>query len=131
MTIDDTALRTEMGVLRTIAGYPRLIDARELDACAALFADDAHLEMMGQVFRGVEAIRTWMETLRQSQPGIHLTTNTLVERVAPGRAAATSDVAFIRHDESGWQIVFAGRYIDEFTDAGDRWLFTRRVFQMA
>lgn len=129
--MDDTLLRTEIGVLRTIASYPRLIDARELDACAALFADDAHLDMLGNVFQGIEAIRPWMETLRKSPPGIHLTTNSLVEHVAPGRAAAVSDVAFIRNGEAGWQIMFAGRYIDEFIDVGDRWLFTSRVFQMA
>jgi ketosteroid isomerase-like protein len=128
--MNDARLRTEIGVLRTIASYSRLIDARELDACAALFADDAHLDMLGQIFRGIEAIRPWMETLRQSPSGIHRTTNSLVEYIAPGRAAAVSDVDFIRHGEAGWQLMFAGKYIDEFIEADDRWLFTSRVFQM-
>jgi ketosteroid isomerase-like protein len=128
--INEDMLHAEIGILRTIASYPRLIDARDLDACAALFVDNARLEMLGHVFRGIQAIRTWMETLRQSPPGIHLTTNSLIEHIAPGQAAAVSDVVFIRQGDAGWQIVFAGKYIDKFIEAGDRWLFASRIFEM-
>ena len=121
----------EAGVARTITRYARTVDGRDMAACAALFTEDARITVMGETHVGSEAIKAWLALLAKSPPGIHLTTNTLVEPAGPGRATATSDVAFIKREEAGWKIVVAGQYSDELVARGDHWLFASRTITLS
>jgi ketosteroid isomerase-like protein len=115
------------GVQRTIACYARAMDGRDLQSCVALFTEDAVIEVMGQRYAGVGAIRGWMNELAKSPPGIHLTTNTVVQAVSADEATAISDVAFIKRLEGGWQILAAGKYEDQLRRNGSQWQFIKRT----
>lgn len=129
--MNDTMLKVDAGVRRTIAAYARHVDGRDMDQCASLFAPEARIAVMGESHEGAVAIRAWLNQLARSAPGIHLTTNTLVEMIGEGRASAVSDVAFIKRDDSGWRIVVAGQYADELVESDGRWLFANRTITLS
>jgi len=113
-------------VQRMISTYARTMDGRDIPSCAALFAEDAVIEVMGQRHAGLAAIRTWMNELAKTPPGIHLTANTLVQAAGEGEATAVSDVAFIKQVDGAWRILTAGRYEDRLRRTDSEWRFVSR-----
>lgn len=129
MVDDETGV--VIGVQRTISAYARLVDGRDMANCAKLFTDDARITIMGEVHEGGVAIRAWLDGLAKSAPGIHLTTNTLVDASGRDEACATSDVAFIKRDETGWKIIVAGQYVDTLRRGSGGWQFTSRTISLS
>lgn len=127
----DNATEVIVGVQQTIAAYSRFLDGRDMARCAALFTPDASMTVMGQVHEGDAAIRAWLDSLASSPPGIHMTSNTLVEVLGADEAAATSDVAYIKRDEAGWKVLVAGQYVDRLTRGPDGWQFSSRVINLS
>jgi ketosteroid isomerase-like protein len=129
--MSDTETGVVVGVQRTISAYARLVDGRDMAGCARLFTDDARITVMGEVHDGRVAICTWLDGLAKSAPGIHLTTNTLVDSSGGDDARATSDVAFIKRDETGWKILVAGQYVDTLRRGSGGWQFTSRTISLS
>jgi ketosteroid isomerase-like protein len=127
---DMEMLFAEAGVRRTIAQYAAHLDARDLDACLALFADDARFVAMGQEMAGHGDIAGWLAGLPDAPAGIHLTTNTVIAVESPSTASARSDFALIKKDDAGWRVTIAGRYADRFVRKGGSWLFASRIIDI-
>lgn len=117
----------QTGARDTIARYAITMDTHDIDGCTNLFAADAQVEAMGEIIIGAAQLRAWMERLAQRPPGIHLTTNIVVDQIDETHARAVSSIAMIRPGEGGgWKVTAAGNYHDEFVFARRRWLFTLR-----
>jgi ketosteroid isomerase-like protein len=127
---DEEVLLAEAGVRRAIAQYAAHLDARDRDACLALFADDARFVAMGQEMTGHEDIAGWLVGLPDAPAGIHLTTNTVVTCDCPSAASARSDFALIKNGGAGWHVTVAGRYADRLIRHGGRWLFVSRIIEI-
>ena len=122
----------QTGVRDAIARYAIAMDSRDMDGCANLFAMDAQVDAMGEIIIGAAQLRAWMARLAQRPPGIHLTTNVVVDQIDETHARATSSIAMIRPGEGGgWNVVAAGNYHDEFVFAQGRWLFAKRKMMIA
>lgn len=109
-----------------IASYAAAVDGRDKEAALALFAQDARLNVMGQEIEGSDGVAGWIDSLFASPPGIHLTTNTVIQLTDASTASARSDVAFIKRDENGWKILVAGQYLDTLVNRDGNWLFQGR-----
>ena len=128
----DFGIEAQIGVRDSVARYAITMDGRNIDECASLFAQDASIEVMGETFVGREQIRSWMEMLAENPPGIHLTTNTVVNQIDETHATAISAVGFSKRGEGGgWQIMVAGFYTDELTLVDGRWLFSKRRISLS
>lgn len=132
MTYDNQLIGADLGVRRLIAQYAAHVDSRRLDEAVALFAPDASVVVNGETHEGRDAVRGWFEGLFQTPPGMHLTTNTVVDidPAQPDRATAWSEVAYIRKLENGWSVMVAGRYEDVCQLSEGGWLFTNRTIEI-
>jgi ketosteroid isomerase-like protein len=120
----------DSAVRAVIAEYAHAIDSRDLDACIALFSDEASLVVNGELFTGRDAIRGWLDSLAQAPPGLHLTANTLV-REDGERLHAISEFAFVRRGDAGWSVIAAGRYTDTFREEDGALRFLRREVEVS
>ena len=106
-----------------LARYAHATDDRRFEDCGRLFALGAQLVVGRHTFDGREAIvATVRAAAANSEPGKHINMNIDAE-VDGDRASVTSDFVFIKADRT---VGSAGRYIDELTFDGGRWLFAKR-----
>lgn len=112
--------------------YGRHLDRRDIDAWAALFAEDGEwLGGLGRA-RGHEALRGMLaDALPPGPPapgegGHHLFADQRVE-VDGNRATAHSRWVFITATEGRPALAMLGAYDDELVRVDGRWLFLRRV----
>lgn len=112
--------------------YGRHLDRRDIDAWAALFADDGEwLGGLGHA-RGREALRGMLaDALPPGPPapgegGHHLFADQRVE-VDGDRATAQSRWVFITTTDGRPSLAMLGTYDDELVRVDGRWLFLRRV----
>jgi uncharacterized protein (TIGR02246 family) len=110
--------------------YGAHLDAKDFDAYASLFADDAEV-LLGPVGRakGRDNIRSMMESTTGGTPGdsFHLIGNPIVKLEGD---TATSNVtwAVIRSDESGKPLLgMLGHHRDQLVRRDGRWYFQRRA----
>jgi ketosteroid isomerase-like protein len=121
-------LVAEAEIRRTIAGYCQTCDDGRFAEFGEYFTEDAVLVIFGEEQQGRDAVVAW---ITESQPaelrGKHVTVNSMIDIDLDGeRATGTTDFIFLGRSPDGLRIITAGRYLDEFTRAGERWLFARR-----
>ncbi len=134
MDLDDLLAREAIRDL--VARYNAGADGGRFDEVAALFAEDAVLEVPGERFEGRDQI---VGLFRRTQGEV---------RAAPVAAPAGGPRQYVRHftatlqidvedrararSRCYFQVLMAhgldhwGRYVDEFRREGDRWLFAHR-----
>jgi hypothetical protein len=124
MTYADTV----EGIRATIAAYVHALDDGRTEDIVATFCADGTSEMPGYApAQGYDALRTVYEQFKPSGPQRHLVSNTLVTDWNEHEATAISDVVLIVRRETGWAVVFVGRYTDTLHCENGTWRFHRRV----
>jgi len=126
-------MRAREAVRDTIASYTYAADNGHFDDVAALFADDAVLEVQGvggARAEGRAAIRDFFhgvggDVSATAPPGRmqHHVASVRVDVVSPTDATATSYFTVM----TGAGVDHWGRYRDRFTPSGDHWLFVHRL----
>jgi ketosteroid isomerase-like protein len=122
----EVAVDTDLAVRRLLARYCHLVDDRDFDAAAALFAEDARFRMLDTDLVGRDAIRAWFDTIPESM--FHHVTNVVVSNGSQtGTFHAVSDLAAGGKGDTGWSTWMLGRYHDTLTGDGRDIRFTQRI----
>ena len=120
----------ERAIRRLMARYCHLVDDGAFEELAALWTDDAELELRGETAVGPAAILARIADRQTPElRGLHVSANVIID-VEDGSARAVSDFVFMRREGGPDPIVkFIGRYIDRFVRTPDGWKFRRRAIQ--
>ena len=102
----------ELAIRNLLSRYAHMLDGREPDEFAALFADDGELSAAGNEFRGRDEIRGFVVALFDKEPGKHVTVNSDLRAASADRVEATSDFLLLARRAGSWGIRLAGRYDD-------------------
>lgn len=114
--------------------YAQHRDAHELDALAALFAEDAICDFgadFGGVVTGAQAIRDFFAaSMARNELGpwetLHLTGSHLVTLTGEGRAQGRSYLAGYSRRDAGAPLHSLIIYDDIYVERGGNWLFSQR-----
>jgi hypothetical protein len=116
------------GVRATIAAYTHALDDGRTDDIVATFCADGSSDMPGlTTAHGHDALRALYEQLAPSGGQRHLVSNTLITEWNDHEATALSDVVLVVRRDTGWSVVFVGRYTDTLRCENGTWRFSRRV----
>lgn len=131
----DAELRAREDIRELIHAYGRTLDARDFDAFAALWTDDAEYVggPGGEAMVGGPAIAAFLEEIFADNPSglsgptAHLFANEHIE-VEGDAATGASLGAFLAPAEGGgFAIVILATYEDAYVREDGRWRFARRV----
>lgn len=115
--------------------YSQLMDSRDIDALADLFATDAVCEFGPYgTWHGREQIRTkYAEVFQDNQPydGLHATTNQWVELTGPDSAVSRAYLIDVVHepDPRTNPVIWYGLYDEDYTRHQGQWLIQRCSLQ--
>jgi 3-phenylpropionate/cinnamic acid dioxygenase small subunit len=132
-----TARDSRAAIEALLYTYAERIDAGDFAGVGGLFADgEIRAGDDGPAFRGAEAVRDlYAATVVLHADGTprtqHATTNVVVDvDETAGTATARSRFTVLQQlDDFPLQVIVAGRYVDSFVRAGDRWRFAvRRMY---
>lgn len=118
-------------IRRLIMEYGRTLDSRDFGAFSRLFAETGEwIGGLGQA-RGPDAIRALMEeslgTGPEAAANLHLFTNEMIDLDGDRAAAVTKWIFVIQAEANRPQLVFVGRYLDEFVREKGVWKFLKRT----
>jgi hypothetical protein len=84
--------------------------------------------LMGKEIVGRAAIEAWIAKGQPAEKrGKHVTFNVLLDvDEAAGTGTGAVDYLFLARSEGGPRVSTAGRYLDHYVRAGERWVFARR-----
>ena len=119
---------------RLIFTYAELMDAGDLAAVAALFADADVSNDKDEVVRGTDRLlERWSKNVRIFPDGTprtkHVTTNLIIDVVEGNDAATARSYVTVLQEIEGelaLQPVFAGGYADRFERVDGKWRFAAR-----
>ena len=126
--------RTAIAAL--VYGYAERLDAGDLDAVAALFADAVYRSELGGHYAGTGAVREVLGRLvKLHDDGTprtkHVTTNLVVDFPSRDEATARSYFTVLQATPAiPLQAIVAGRYHDRFVRADGVWRFADRLIFM-
>jgi ketosteroid isomerase-like protein len=125
-TSKEVAMESDLAVRWILARYCQLVDDRDFDAAAALFADTARFRIVDQELEGRAAIREWFDTV--PDPTFHHVSNIVVSNGSkPEVLHAVSDLTSGGKGDSGWSVWILGRYHDTMAGHGRDIRFTQRI----
>jgi uncharacterized protein (TIGR02246 family) len=116
-------------ISQLLVDYGELLDLRDLDGFAALWADDAEFVMStGRTAHGRQAIRDMLAAVMQNSPNaaMHLETN---PRIQLDGDRATSTIMYavgVTQPDGLARITMIGHHHDELTRTADGWRIQRR-----
>jgi hypothetical protein len=124
----------DLEALRQLAQrYSRAIDARDIDAVAALFDPDGRVDGV----RGSSPVGEYLDGMRNAPPtftsSMHVLGDPLVD-LEPGATTARTDTYAVvyqlgRVDDPDVDMVLGIRYLDEVVKVDGRWLIRHRQAQ--
>ena len=129
-------------ILEVIANYSYSYDARDADAYAALFTEDAVFEVYAGREKplvhneGREAIREWARGLHEEMPegyrSRHNQSGTVFEELGPDAARTRTMLLGTRlyPGDSAPRVSGTGVYRDEWRKTAEGWRFARRILHM-
>jgi uncharacterized protein (TIGR02246 family) len=132
--MDPWELEAREAIRTLIARYAHCADRGRFEELAALFAEDATLEIAGrEPLRGREAIRAFLSATKTALAGQsthpfirHHVSSVLIDVQTPDAATAASYFFVITElGPDHW-----GRYHDDLARVGGRWLFRRRSVRL-
>jgi uncharacterized protein (TIGR02246 family) len=119
-------------IRRLTHDYAYYVDTGQLEACAALFLDDAvwDISKIGmQRHEGRAEILAQLEKMAaSSSQKCHLTTNHSID-LAGDRASGRCYILALSHGRDGVDRTSAVYYDDEYVRADDGWRFASRILQ--
>ncbi len=115
-------------VSNVIAAHAQAQDDGRSADMTALYWPDGVLVVPGQgTYEGAAAINATWEAWKPTLPQRHISTSVFVTEWTETTAKATTDVIMAQKGDSGWTLLMAARYHDEFRATEDgTWLLTRR-----
>ncbi|GLY38903.1 hypothetical protein Amsp01_049270 [Amycolatopsis sp. NBRC 101858] len=115
-------------VRHAIAAYCQALDDGRVDDLVALFTPGGVSALPGMdPAEGHDSLRALYRGLAaRGGTQRHLVVNTTVSTEDGGQVSAISDLVFLSHGESGWQVPLAGRYEDVLTRHDGAWRFATR-----
>ncbi len=137
MSVED-----RFAILEVIANYSYTYDAKDADAYAALFTEDAVFEVYAGrekplVYNeGREAIRTWARGLHEEMPegyqSRHNQSGTVFEELGPDAARTRTMLLGTRRypGDKAPGVSGTGVYSDEWRKTPEGWRFARRTLHM-
>lgn len=125
-------LTAEADIRQLIGHYAHLVDARRMNECETLFAEDAHMEVMGEAYDGRKAVRGWLDSLDKigGPAGKHMVCNHVVTFHDGGKITAISDFMVFKDMDGRWASTSRGAYHDEFVYQGENLLFQKRRIEV-
>jgi len=124
-------LVAEFAIRQLLGRYVHLVDARRLDECERLFAEDAVLEVLNETYRGRSEVRRWLDTLDNYGPaGKHMVCNHVVTWNEGGPLTAISDFMVFKDIDGRWASTSRGAYHDQFLFRSDELLFQQRRIEV-
>jgi SnoaL-like domain len=129
-------LEDSLSIWDCVVGYSQTYDSRDRDGLQDVLAEDCRVTMRGGRFDGTTydgrpAVLDWLEgTWSQTPPCIHFTGNFRTWTDASGEAASTDYLFVGRQPDGTIQLTGAGRYVDRFSPAGDRWVIEERTVRL-
>ncbi|MCC6920235.1 MAG: nuclear transport factor 2 family protein [Alphaproteobacteria bacterium] len=131
----DERLKIEHACTRLSIDYSHFADARQMDAWAELFAEDAELVVMGAVQRGRAAIRNSVGDGTAETASFHSNSNIRIDVVsateARGEICATVFVVPVKDGKAQTRDLaptIIGKYLDTYRKTPGGWRFGRREF---
>lgn len=133
----NAALEIEQACIRLMMDYAAHADAGRYDAWAELFAEDAEMELFGNISRGRAAIKAGVSgggaTGRQT---MHCTSNCRVDIKSDTEATGEAYVVVFAGQKSGdgpakaspLTPVIVGIYTDRYRKTAEGWRIARRAF---
>jgi ketosteroid isomerase-like protein len=118
---------------RLVLDYAHLADAGRMDELAQLFAEDAEVNVSGQVHKGREALRKAFSATQMAT--LHCTFNIRIEVISEDRAEGTSYGATYAKPQDGPGTVAVvapaavGIRHDRYRRAADGWRFESRSLE--
>lgn len=115
--------------------YSQLMDSRDIDALADIFADDAVCEFGPYgIWHGQDEIRTnYREVFKDASPydGIHATTNQWVELTGADTAVSRTYLIDVAHDPDPRTnpVVWYGLYDEDYQKVDGQWKVKRCSLQ--
>ena len=134
MQAEIAALRAREDIRELLHAYGRTLDARDFDAFAQLWTDDAEYLGGGNTAPviGGPAIAEFLENIFAAnpsgfgEPSAHIFFNESIA-VTGASATGTSMSGFVTTAEDGPQLSILARYEDEYALEDGRWKFARRA----
>jgi hypothetical protein len=111
-----------------IGSFGHLNDLRDMDACAALFAEDGVLVIRDSEKKGRAEIKQWLleRAAKAPHPVIHFTGNIITTQEGPDHGHAISDVIVFEKSDDGVLGIYASvRYAVELVHKDGTWLIAR------
>jgi hypothetical protein len=145
---DVQAIEDRQEIEQVWSRYVQALDTADADAYAALFTNDAYLEVDGAVFKGQQKIRGVIKDIRTKLEFDSLPSDKRGRKFGPIRHIASGFILDLHGDtatsESYWTEIISegknaqgvgkppsvlkmGRYEDEFVKQNGKWLFSRRI----
>ena len=127
----------EHACTRLCLDYSHFADSSQLDAWAALFAEDAEMTLMGQHHKGRPAIRASVnDENRDKLASFHSLSNIRIDVVSGTEANGTIGIMLYVAPKvngigsaSALTPVAIGAYHDTYRKTADGWRFASRAFQ--
>ena len=126
--MDDTELRTRVGVADLLASYQYFVDAGKIRTVSQLFTEDAVFKNDAEEHVGPDGVLAFFMSVKDSfinsgvMPGRHYLSSIRVDPRPDGSASTYSCFQFIgSRGLDHW-----GTYRDEVVPVGDGWKFQRR-----
>ena len=117
---------TDVAIRWLLARYCQLVDDGDLDAAAALFAEDARLRVGEENLDGRTAIRSWLDSVPAGL--CHQVTNIVASNGSrEGTVHAVSDLVVARKEGGNWATLMVGRYHDTLVGTGRSMTFSQRI----
>jgi SnoaL-like domain len=119
----------QAGIRELHARYSDATFRKDYDAFAGCFAPDAEWRISGRVFRGPGEVREAIATIMDKFIRVLITFRTPILNVGDGLASGRTWVDERCAWKNGDTNVAIGLYYEHFALAGDRWLFSWRMFE--
>jgi hypothetical protein len=120
----------ECGIRQLHARYADAVWRKDPQSFAECFAEDGEWRISGMQLKGRAEIAEMIAKILANARRVHITFRTPIlevgEGIASGRTYVTEQCSWLHREPN----VSIGRYYEHFVEAGDRWLFRWRLFQI-
>jgi len=126
-------IATARDAIRTLlAGYCHGVDTGDTERVAALFVDNALIQMAvtGERFEGSAAIRELLSSRREANQQLrHVVNNEYIEVSVDGLTATSACYAqeYRAGEDGSPRLRWVGRYLDDLVCVGGEWKFAVRT----
>ena len=125
-----TLAEAQAGIGDLHARYTDAVWRQDCDAFAECFTPGGEWRISGRVFRGRQEIRDGIAVILDKFHGVLITFRTPILTVGDGIASGRTSVDERCAWKNGNTNISVGVYYERFVEAGDRWLFDWRLFEI-